>query len=191
MMLRVMCQKLTATRSGPTYSNFWSGRSLEVITALTPFSFSAFEVSMERMRACACGERRILPHSMPGRGKSAPYWAVPVPFGTPSGRTGLVPTTFSSFSGVVITLAMLRPPHFTGGIEHRLDNLVVPGAAAQVPRQPVAHLFLGRVEIALQQRFRRDEDAGRADAALERCVLQELLLQRVQLLAVGHALYRL
>ena len=29
-----------------------------VITALTPFSASAFDVSIERMRACACGERR-------------------------------------------------------------------------------------------------------------------------------------
>ena len=32
-----------------------------VMTALTPGSATAFEVSIERMRACACGERTILP----------------------------------------------------------------------------------------------------------------------------------
>ena len=61
MTLRVTCQKLTATRSGPMYSNLWSGKSFAVTTALTPGSAAAFEVSIERMRACACGERRILP----------------------------------------------------------------------------------------------------------------------------------
>src|SRR5665213_3090612 len=39
MTLRVTCQKLTATRSGPMYSNLWSGKSAPVITALTPGSF--------------------------------------------------------------------------------------------------------------------------------------------------------
>jgi len=72
MMLRVMCQKFCATRSGPTYSNFCSGKSAAVTTALTPGSAAAFEVSIERMRACACGERRMRPVSMPGMAKSAP-----------------------------------------------------------------------------------------------------------------------
>src|SRR5688572_24883785 len=191
MMLRVMCQKLTATRSGPRYSNLWSGRSFEVITAFTPFSFSALDVSIERIRACACGERRILPQSMPGREKSAPYCARPVTFGTPSGRTGLWPTTLSSFSGWGITLAMSASAHFSGGVEHRLDDLVVTGAAAEVARQPVAHLFFSRIVVAFQQRLRRDQHARRADAALERGVLEELALERVQLVAVGHALDRL
>src|SRR5687767_15282507 len=113
------------------------------------------------MRACACGERRIFPHSMPGRVKSAPYWAMPVTFGTPSGRTGLVPTTFSSRSGWGITMAMSASSHFDGGVEHRLDDLVVARAAAQVAGQPVADLFLGRIGVALEQRLRRDEHARR------------------------------
>src|SRR5437868_14999457 len=71
MTLRVTCQKLTATRSGPMYSNFWSGKSAAVITALTPGNAAAFVVSILRIRAWACGERRILPHSMPGIAKSA------------------------------------------------------------------------------------------------------------------------
>ena len=92
MMLRVMCQKFCATRSGPTYSNFCSGKSAPVITALTPGSAAAFEVSIERMRAWACGERRMRPISMPGIARSEPYCARPVTFGTPSGRIGRVPT---------------------------------------------------------------------------------------------------
>jgi hypothetical protein len=61
MTLRVMCQKFCATRSGPTYSNLWSGKSAAVTTALTPGKASAFDASIERIRACACGERTILP----------------------------------------------------------------------------------------------------------------------------------
>ena len=96
---------------------------------------------------------------MPGRVKSAPYWARPVTFGTPSGRTGLVPTTFSSlFRGMILTVVTIShesvPPHFDpGGIEHRLDDLVVARAAAQVAREPVAHFFLGRIGVALEQRL--------------------------------------
>src|SRR5581483_15506 len=92
MTLRVTCQKLTATRSGPMYSNLWSGKSAPVITALTPGSAAAFDVSIDLMRACACGERMTLPYSVPGNVWSAPYIARPVTFGTPSGRMGRVPT---------------------------------------------------------------------------------------------------
>src|SRR6516162_2930056 len=66
--------------------------SAAVTTALTPGRASALDASIERMRACACGERITLPHSMPGIAMSAPYWARPVTFGTPSGRIGRVPT---------------------------------------------------------------------------------------------------
>ena len=92
MMLRVTCQKFTATRSGPMYSNFCSGKSCAVTTVRTPGSAAARDVSMERTRAWACGERRILPTRVPGIFMSAPYIARPVTLGTPSGRTGLVPT---------------------------------------------------------------------------------------------------
>src|SRR5262249_33479315 len=77
---------------GPTYSNFCSGKSAEVTTALTPPSAAAFAVSIERMRAWAWGERSMRPTSMPGIVRSAPNSARPVTFGTPSGRTGRVPT---------------------------------------------------------------------------------------------------
>ena len=45
--------------------------SLEVMTAMTPGSFSAFEVSIDLMRACGWGLRSTLPQIMPGMVVSA------------------------------------------------------------------------------------------------------------------------
>src|SRR5262249_21214943 len=112
MMLRVMCQKFCATRSGPTYANGCSGKSEDVTTALTPGNAAAFETSIERMRAWAWGERRMRPTSMPGIVRSDPYWAVPVTFGTPSGRTGRVPTHLNCFAvSFAVTLVMAASPN--------------------------------------------------------------------------------
>ncbi len=73
-------------------SDGWSPKSSRVMTAFTPGSASALEVSIEMMRACACGLRRTRPMSWPGRLKSAPKRARPVTLSTPSGRTVRVPT---------------------------------------------------------------------------------------------------
>ena len=48
-----------------------STMSLDVITAMTPGSFSAFEVSIDLMRACGWGLRSTLPQIMPGMVVSA------------------------------------------------------------------------------------------------------------------------
>ena len=72
------------------------GKSFDVTTAFTPGSSSALQVSIDRMRAWACGERSTLPQIIPATRISAPNWARPVTFSTPSGRTGRVPTTFRS-----------------------------------------------------------------------------------------------
>ena len=66
------------------------------------------------------------------------------------------------------------------GIEHGSHDFIVARAAAQVARQPVADLVFGRLRILVEQRFRRDQKAGRADSALKRGVFEEFLLQRVQ-----------
>ena len=92
MTLRVICAKLSWTRSGPTYTDGWSGRSADVMTAFTPGRASAWEVSMDRMRAWAWGLRRIPPTSIPGSEWSAANRARPVTLSTPSGRTGRDPT---------------------------------------------------------------------------------------------------
>src|ERR1700679_3887689 len=76
------------------------------MTDFTPGSTSAAEVSIDLMRACACGERRILPYSIPGSFRSAPYSARPVTLGTPSGRIGRVPTHLKRFTeSVTIVLS--------------------------------------------------------------------------------------
>src|SRR5690606_24354208 len=76
-------------------------------------------------------------------------------------------------------------------IEHRRDDLVVAGTAAQIAREPVASLFLGGIGVAIEQRLGRDQHPRRADAALERRMLEEFLLQRMELGAFRHALDRL
>ena len=73
-------------------SEDWSAKSSRVMTAFTPGSASAFEVSIETMRACGWGLRSTLPMSWPGRLKSAPKRARPVTLSTPSGRIVRVPT---------------------------------------------------------------------------------------------------
>ena len=105
-----------------------SGKSSRVITALTPGSFSAAEMSIDLMIACGCGERRILPTSMPGRNMSAPNLARPVTLSRPSCLTGEEPTIFSFLSGLkplfsrmgwacamVSLLAFLWPPPARSG----------------------------------------------------------------------------
>ena len=61
-----------------------------------------------------------------------------------------------------------------------LHDLVVAGAPAQVAGQPVADLGVGRIRVLLEQRLAGHDEAGRADPALQRGVLQELLLQRME-----------
>ena len=73
-------------------SDDWSAKSSRVMTAFTPGSASAFDVSIFTMRACGCGLRSTRPMSWPGRLKSAPKRARPVTLSTPSGRIVRVPT---------------------------------------------------------------------------------------------------
>ena len=68
-----------------------SGKSAAVITSLTPSRARAARVSIDLIRAWAQVLRSALPYSMPGREKSAPYWARPVTLSTPSCRIGRLP----------------------------------------------------------------------------------------------------
>src|ERR1019366_4862004 len=107
----------------------------------------------------------------------------------PSGRIGRVPTTFiSAFATKFMMLSL--PSHFRGGIENGADDFVVAGAAAQVAGQPVAYLALSWVLVVIQQGLRGDDQPRRAETALQRRVLEELLLHRVQHVAGGDALDR-
>src|SRR5215472_12548863 len=168
-------------------SDGWSRKSSLVTTAFTPGSCSAFDVSIDTMRAWAWGLRSTRPTSWPGRLKSAPKRARPVTLSWPSGRTVRVPTYDCGRSWMSVS-AMSARPHFRGSVHHRSDDLVVPRAAAEIARQPVPDLRLRRILSALEERLRRHDEPGRADAALQRRMLEELLLDGVQRLAGGHAL---
>ena len=146
---------------------------------------------MARIRAWACGLRRILPISMPGAVTSAPNLARPVTLSTPSGRSGRVPTTLNLCvaGSRVVYRAACQPFLISAAASwHRAHDLVVTGAAAEIAGQPEANLGLGRIGVALEQRLGRDQEARRADAALQGGMLEELALQRMQLVAVGDAL---
>src|SRR2546426_2689973 len=126
--------------------------------------------------------------SWPGRSKSAPKRARPVTLSTPSGRIVRVPMYWEC---PFVVSAIVNLSHRRGGVQHRADDLVVSGAPAEVAGQPVADLGLGRIELPLEQGLAGHEKSRRADAALERGVLEKALLQRMEGLALGHALDRL
>src|SRR5712692_9837464 len=66
-----------------------------------------------------------------------------------------------------------------GGPQHRLDDVLVAGAAAQVARQRPADVFLGRVGIGVEQGLGGHHHSGGAEPALQPVLLPEALLQRV------------
>src|SRR5882724_2613094 len=80
--------------------------------------------------------------------------------------------------------------HLLGRVLHGLDDVDVPGAAAQVPRDRLADLLLARVLVALQQRARGHQHARRAESALQTVLLGEALLHRMELAALLQALDR-
>src|SRR5271169_7015436 len=66
------------------------------------------------------------------------------------------------------------------GIEYRIDDRFVAGAAADVAADGFDHVFAGWIRISVEQGFRRHEHAGRAIAALGGKPFHERFLQRVQ-----------
>ena len=71
------------------------------------------------------------------------------------------------------------------GIERGEHDVLVARAAAEVPRQRLADVRLGRLGVLAQIRVERHEDAGRAESALQRVAGPEGLLQRVQARAIA------
>src|SRR5215472_2255547 len=72
--------------------------------------------------------------------------------------------------------------------QHRLDDVLVAGAAAQVAGQRPAHVFLGGVGVLVEQRLGGHHHARGAEPALQAVLLLEALLQWVQLAGGGQAL---
>src|SRR5262245_20447736 len=79
--------------------------------------------------------------------------------------------------------------HGAGACSDRLDDVVIPGAAAQVAVELVTDgLLVELVAVAANDVERRHDHAGRAEAALQPMVLTERLLHRMQLVALGERL---
>src|SRR5439155_3414007 len=91
----------------------------------------------------------------------------------------------SWFRGFVVSWSRLRARCRRCRVQYRTNDLVVPGAPTQIAREPVPCLFLARIRVRIQQRLGGDDEAGRADATLQRRVLEKLLLKRMQPLAAG------
>ncbi len=69
----------------------------------------------------------------------------------------------------------------------RLDDVLVPGAAAEVAFQGVADLGFGRIRVAVEERVRGHDHAWGAVAALQTVHLPEAHLDRVVLAVLGNA----
>src|SRR5579884_31975 len=65
--------------------------------------------------------------------------------------------------------------------QHRLDDVLIPGAAAQVAGQPIFDVVDSGVGIALQQLVGAHEKAGGAEPALQAVLVAVGLLDRMQL----------
>src|SRR3954469_225211 len=72
---------------------------------------------------------------------------------------------------------------------HRPQHSLVTGAAAQVARERLSRLGFRTIRAGSEEGLERHEDARGAEAALQRVLLMERLLKRVQIL-VGEALDR-
>ena len=92
------------------------------------------------------------------------------------------------FEVLILAVHSLLPSHLGGRRKDRADNLVITRTAAEIPRQPEAHLGLRGIGLAVQEGLGGDQETRRAVPALERRFLQEEALQGMQGLALGHAL---
>src|SRR5262249_17469872 len=65
-----------------------------------------------------------------------------------------------------------------------VEDLLVAGAAAEIPRQRLADLVVGRIRRPAEERRGRDDEPGGAEAALHGAGLDERVLHRMEV-AVG------
>src|SRR5712691_1173144 len=99
-----------------------------------------------------------------------------------AGASGLVWGLFmvSSSSGLVASR-----------LEHGRHDPGIAGTATEVPAEHLDDFSLGRIGIALEEIGERHQDAGGTESALQRVIVLERLLQRVELaVPVGERFYR-
>src|SRR5947207_906202 len=95
------------------------------------------------------------------------------------------------YRGLRRLFGCLRDLHAAGRVEHRFDDVMVAGAAADVAFQLLPDGGLVELAaIALHDIDRRHDHAGGAIAALQAVIVAERGLHRVQFVALGDALDR-
>src|SRR4026207_11015 len=90
------------------------------------------------------------------------------------------------FSTTAVLVSMNRPLRLRAVVRDRLDgldHLAVAGAATQVAREGIADVHHGRIRILVQQPLGGHDHAGAAEAALQRALVLERFLNRMQ--AIG------
>src|SRR6186997_853239 len=112
---------------------------------------------------------------MPDMLVSAANAARPVTLSMPSGRMVRWPIHLLLVTTFIGLLQLLLGAHFSGGVHHRADDLVIAGAPAQVAGEPVADFLLARLRIPLEQCVGGDQHARGADTALKRGHFEEFL----------------
>src|SRR5579872_2170608 len=160
-----------------------SSRSAAVSTAATPSISSAAAASMPRISACACGLRRTLPCSMPAISMSPTYCACPRSFSAASLRGLETPTSPSARRSSTL-VSVIEP----GQLACRREDRAVARAAADVALEAVADLLLGAQLAGVAQALERQQQAGRAVAALQRRVAHEGVLELRELGGLREAL---
>src|SRR3989475_9479185 len=158
------------------------GMSAAVTTARTPGSARARLVSILTIRAWACGLRKSLACSRPRGLRSATYCTWPVTFSGPSGRGMESPTPLTSRVVFIVVAMDSSPPGGRGARDFgdRGQHLRVASATAQVAGDSVADLFFGRVWILGEQRRRRHQHPGDAEATLRHTKSHERVLERMK-----------
>src|SRR5437870_13357240 len=100
-----------------------------------------------------------------------------------------MPHTSGLVLGSLIGVLLLLPQVLGCGLDG-LDDVRVPGAAAEVAADGLADLRLGGILVAGEQGAARDHHPRRAVAALQPVLLPERLLDRVQLAVLFQAFHR-
>src|SRR5918993_698584 len=184
------------------HARLWAARSAPVTTATTPGSAAAAEVSMDAMRAWGTGLRRTAACSIPGRTTSSTKRPAPRRKRSSSLRRSECPMPpipggvawVVGCSVVVIVRALLAlgGGGRRGGMlrrpAHRLHDVHVARAAAQVPGDGPADLVLAGVGVAVEQRPADQHHRRRAEPALQAVALPEALLDGVELAVARQAL---
>src|SRR5580693_9105725 len=146
----------------------WRSSSMApVMTARTRGCASAAAVSTEMIRACASGLRRMAPYSIPGSAMSS--------VNVPRPRTNRA----SSLRGSRPYALLIRGP-VLGGPEHRLDDVLVAGAPAELAGQHLADLLGGGHRVVVEQPAGGHHHARRAEPALQAVAFGEAPLHRVE-----------